>query len=124
MIPAKVNMPSSRGREVVIGVLTLVLGGTAAGDMFVLLPRYRRFMEGVGVEPSLPARIALTASRVGLLFVLVAVGGAAAAWLLERRGRAGALSAYLAALSLLAAIYLALAACAFWDVMQLTERIH
>jgi hypothetical protein len=85
-------MTSARSHLSLTIAVTCVLAVTAVGEMFFVLPRYRRFVEGIGVEPSLPARLAIAPSRAGLLLV--------------------------------AAIYVALAAGALWDLMRVIERVQ
>jgi hypothetical protein len=117
-------MTSARSHLPLTTALALVLAVTAIGEMFFVLPRYRRFLEGIGVEPSLPARLAVLVSRAGLLCVAAALGGVVVAVVSERRGRSGVLSAYLVALSLVAAIYIAFTVWAFTDVLRLMDRIQ
>ena len=92
--------------------------------MFFVVPRYRRLLEGVGVEPSAPAQAAIAASHFGLLFFGVVFVGIGAAFWLERNGRAGVLAKALSVAALVSAVYLALVTFVYLDVARLMERIR
>jgi len=110
--------PSARGF-----VATLLLL-TAAVQMFVVIPRYRRLLEGVGVTPSLPSRVAIGSSRFGLGIVVLVVLAMGVAYWRQRDGRAGRVAAVVSVAALLAALYLALATCVYWDVARVMDRIQ
>ena len=113
--------PSKQFARVLVSTL-LVL--TAAANMFVVIPRYRRFLEGLGITPSLPSRVAIGSSRFGLGFVAIVVLAIAVAYWRQRDGRAARVATVLSSAALLAAVYLAVATCVYWDVARVMDRIR
>ena len=107
-----------------LAVITGLLLVTAAGQMFLVVPRYRRFLEGIGVEPSLPSRLAIGTSRLGVLLFTVAFLGIGVAYWKQRKGHSGLLTTALSLVGLLATVYLALVTCVYWDVARVMGRIH
>ena len=91
--------------------------------MFFVVPGYRRFLEGLGVAPSLPSRLAIAASRFGLLMFAAVFLGIGAGFWWKWKGRAALLSAVLSVAALLTTLYLALVTWVYWDVARVMERI-
>jgi hypothetical protein len=114
----------ARWRDGLIGTITALLLVTAAGHMFLVVPNYRRLLESLGVAVSLPARLAIATSQLGLLLFALALLGIGVAYWKERHGSAGLLSTVLAVTALLAAVYLGLVGCVYWDVARVMSRIH
>ena len=113
-----------RWRDPLLGSIAVLLLGTAAGQMFFVVPRYRHVLEGLGVVPSAPARLALAASRLGLgIFAVLVVGSAVAYWK-ERSAKSGVFAAALSLVALLSAVYLALVSCVYWDLARVMGRIQ
>ena len=106
------------------GVITVLLLVTAAGHMFLVVPSYRRFLDGIGVVPSLPSRLAIGTSRLGLLLFTIVVLGIGVAYWKQRRSHAGLLTTALSFAGLLATVYLALVSCVYWDVARVMGHIH
>jgi hypothetical protein len=107
-----------------IAVTAFLLLLTAALHMFFIVPAYRTLLDGLGVEPSLPSRLAIGVSHGGVLIFAVAVGGLVAAFVRDRRTRGSALLLVLVVLSLASAVYLGLAACVHWDVIQVLRKVQ
>ena len=96
----------------------------AAGQMFFVVPSYRRLLQSLGVVPSLPSRLAIATSTFGLLLFAVVVLGIGISYWQARRDRARLFAGTLSVAALLSVLYLALAACVYWDVARVMERIH
>lgn len=106
------------------GLVSTLLMLTAAANMFIVIPRYRRFLEGLGITPSLPSRVAIGSSRFGVGFVAIIVLAIGVAYWRQRDGRAARVATVLSSAALLAAVYLALATCVYWDVAQVMDRMR
>ena len=110
--------------KIVTAATTLMLLAAAGVQMFLVIPQYRRLLESLGVEPNLPSRLAIAASRAGLVLFAVAILGSAAAFTRDRGKNGYALVVFLSLVSLAAAVYLGLAACVHWTVVDLMNRVR
>jgi len=115
---------SARWRDRLATVTTVLLLISAAGHMFFIVPSYRRLLQNLGVVPSLPSRLAIATSRLGLLLFAVAFLGIGIAYWQQRKDGARIFPAVLSVAGLLSVLYLALVACVYWDVARVMERIH
>ena len=111
-------------RNGVLTVTTALLLVTAAGQMFVVVPSYRRLLESLGVVVSVPARAAIATSQLGLLLFALALSSIGVAYWKEHHGAAGLVPKVLGIVALLSAVYLALVACVYWDVARVMARLH
>jgi hypothetical protein len=114
----------ARWQDRLATVITVLLLMSAAGHMFFVVPSYRRLLQSLGVVPSLPSRLAIATSRLGLLLFAVAFLGIGIAYWQQRKGRARRFPAVLSIAALLSVLYLALVTCVYWDVARVMERIH
>jgi hypothetical protein len=105
-------------------LLTALLLVTAAGQMFLVVPKYRRLLESLNVTPSAPARLAIALSHVGLAWFALGLLALGLARRKDRRGAAGVFATALVVAALLAAGYLALAGWVYWDVARIMGRIQ
>jgi hypothetical protein len=111
-------------RDRALGATALLLLAIAVGNMWFVVPGYRRMLEGLGVVVSSPARLAIEVSRGGVLFVAVWVTAVAVAYWRERKGATGALSTTLAWCALATAAYLALVVWVYFDMARAMARIQ
>jgi hypothetical protein len=126
--PGQVADPSpgrlAKWRDRLLGIASVLVLGTAAWHMFFVAPRYRVVFDGVGAVPSAPARLALAASRLGLVIFAAVVLGGGAAWWKERRGKPGLFALALSVVALLSAVYLVLISFLYSDLARVMERIR
>jgi len=113
-----------RWPDVLTRLLTALLLVTAAGQMFLVVPKYRRLLEGLNVTPSAPSRLGIALSHVGLAWFALGLLGLGLARWKDRRGATGVFTFALVVAALLAAGYLALAGCVYWDVARVMGRIQ
>jgi hypothetical protein len=115
---------SARWRDKLATVITVLLLMSVAGHMFFVVPSYRRLLQSLGVVPSLPSRVAIATSKLGLLLFAVAFLGTGIAYWQQRKDRTRLVPGVLSIAALLSVLYLALVACVYWDVARVMERIH
>lgn len=112
-----------RSATILLGATTVVLLGVSVVQMYVLVPAYRRLLEGIGAVPSVPARAAIGVSHFGLLILVLLVANVGVGSVRELRGRTGAFAVALAVTALLLTIYLCLASAVYLDWAKIAARL-
>ena len=114
----------ARWSDALVGMITALLLVMAAVHMFVVVPSYRRLLEGLGVAVSLPSRLALATSQLGVVLFAFAFLSIGVAYWKDRHGSGGLLPTVLTVTALVATLYLGLVGCVYWDVARVMARIH
>jgi hypothetical protein len=118
------NANGRRSAPILLGITTLVLLTASLLQMYLVIPSYRRLLDGAGIVVSLPARAAIGVSHLGLLIFALLLVGLGLAYRSDRHGRPGAFEVALTAAALLAAIYLCLASLVYFDFARTAARIQ
>jgi hypothetical protein len=91
--------------------------------MYLVVPTFRRVVQGAGVVLSAPARVAIGISHFGLAVFFLCVLGVGLAYQRDRKGHPGLLPAVLALVVILTAVYLGLVSWVYLDLARVMGRI-